>query len=100
MADNGNNHFLLITLRAHTPLYDINFPTHKLTERFSNGLNIHDIISGLEPNLPYLSPLLIGENFLVGANFASVGIVILNDTGYQSEDKTVSDMNQTLIILF
>lgn len=45
MADNGNNHFLLITLRAHTPLYDINFPTHKLTERFSNGLNIHDIIS-------------------------------------------------------
>ncbi|KAL5068548.1 hypothetical protein RYX36_019435 [Vicia faba] len=38
---------------------------------------------GLEPTLPYLSPLLIGEKLLVGANFASAGIGILNDTGFQ-----------------
>ena len=33
--------------------------------------------------LPYLSPQLTGENLLVGANFASAGIGILNDTGIQ-----------------
>lgn len=38
---------------------------------------------GLEPTLPYLSPLLVGEKLLVGANFASAGIGILNDTGFQ-----------------
>lgn len=38
---------------------------------------------GLEPTLPYLSPLLIGEKLLIGANFASAGIGILNDTGIQ-----------------
>lgn len=38
---------------------------------------------GLEPTMPYLSPLLIGEKLLVGANFASAGIGILNDTGFQ-----------------
>lgn len=89
IADNGNNHFLLTTARADTPPYGIDFPTHKPTGRFSNGLNIPDIISerlGLEPTLPYLSPLLIGEKLLVGANFASAGIGILNDTGFQFLD--------------
>jgi hypothetical protein len=33
--------------------------------------------------LPYLSPELRGEKLLVGANFASAGIGILNDTGIQ-----------------
>ncbi|XP_057428126.1 GDSL esterase/lipase LTL1-like isoform X2 [Lotus japonicus] len=33
--------------------------------------------------MPYLSPLLMGEKLLVGANFASAGIGILNDTGFQ-----------------
>ncbi|CAK8572254.1 unnamed protein product [Lathyrus sativus] len=86
IADNGNNHFLATTARADTPPYGIDFPSHKATGRFSNGLNIPDIISeqlGLEPTLPYLSPLLIGEKLLVGANFASAGIGILNDTGFQ-----------------
>jgi hypothetical protein len=45
IADNGNNHFLLTTARADTPPYGIDFPTHKPTGRFSNGLNIPDIIS-------------------------------------------------------
>lgn len=38
---------------------------------------------GSEPTLPYLSPELTGERLLVGANFASAGIGILNDTGVQ-----------------
>lgn len=38
---------------------------------------------GAEPTLPYLSPELNGEALLVGANFASAGIGILNDTGIQ-----------------
>jgi len=38
---------------------------------------------GSEPTLPYLSRELDGERLLVGANFASAGIGILNDTGIQ-----------------
>ena len=38
---------------------------------------------GSEPTLPYLSPELQGQKLLVGANFASAGIGILNDTGVQ-----------------
>ncbi|PNY13620.1 GDSL esterase/lipase, partial [Trifolium pratense] len=36
-----------------------------------------------EPTLPYLSNELTGQKLLVGANFASAGIGILNDTGIQ-----------------
>lgn len=38
---------------------------------------------GEPATLPYLSPELHGQNLLVGANFASAGIGILNDTGIQ-----------------
>jgi len=38
---------------------------------------------GSEPTLPYLSPQLTGQRLLIGANFASAGIGILNDTGFQ-----------------
>jgi len=38
---------------------------------------------GAESTLPYLSPELRGDKLLVGANFASAGIGILNDTGVQ-----------------
>ncbi|CAA7403288.1 unnamed protein product [Spirodela intermedia] len=86
LVDNGNNNYLATTARADSPPYGIDFPTHRPTGRFSNGLNIPDIISeklGAEPTLPYLSPELRGEKLLVGANFASAGIGILNDTGLQ-----------------
>ncbi|CAD6250296.1 unnamed protein product [Miscanthus lutarioriparius] len=86
LVDNGNNNYLLTTARADAPPYGIDFPTHRATDRFSNGLNIPDIISehlGAEPLLPYLSPELRGEKLLVGANFASAGVGILNDTGIQ-----------------
>ncbi|KAK9049830.1 hypothetical protein SSX86_031201 [Deinandra increscens subsp. villosa] len=86
LVDNGNNDFLVTTARADSPPYGIDFPTHRPTGRFSNGLNIPDLISehmGMESPLPYLSPLLRGNKLLNGANFASAGIGILNDTGLQ-----------------
>ncbi|KAF8017895.1 hypothetical protein BT93_H2953 [Corymbia citriodora subsp. variegata] len=89
LVDSGNNNYLVTTARADLPPYGIDYPTHRPTGRFSNGLNIPDMISeqiGSEPSLPYLSPELRGRRLLVGANFASAGIGILNDTGVQFLD--------------
>ncbi|KAM0026738.1 putative triacylglycerol lipase [Helianthus debilis subsp. tardiflorus] len=86
LVDNGNNNYLITDARADSPPYGIDYPTHRPTGRFSNGFNIPDLISqklGAEPTLPYLSPELTGDKLLVGANFASAGIGILNDTGIQ-----------------
>ncbi|KAG5060246.1 hypothetical protein JHK87_001275 [Glycine soja] len=86
LVDNGNNNFLATTARADSYPYGIDSASRRASGRFSNGLNIPDLISekiGSEPTLPYLSPQLNGERLLVGANFASAGIGILNDTGIQ-----------------
>ncbi|KAJ6883959.1 hypothetical protein NC652_031046 [Populus alba x Populus x berolinensis] len=86
LVDSGNNNYLATTARADSYPYGIDYPTHRATGRFSNGLNIPDLISeqiGSESPLPYLSPELRGQKLLVGANFASAGIGILNDTGIQ-----------------
>ncbi|KAL5711717.1 GDSL esterase/lipase ltl1 [Ranunculus cassubicifolius] len=86
LVDNGNNNYLATTARADNYPYGIDYPTHRATGRFSNGFNIPDLISealGEPATLPYLSPELQGTNLLVGANFASAGIGILNDTGVQ-----------------
>ncbi|XP_019224017.1 PREDICTED: GDSL esterase/lipase At5g33370-like [Nicotiana attenuata] len=87
LVDSGNNNYLATTARADSPPYGIDYPTRRATGRFSNGLNIPDIISqqigSSESPLPYLSPELNGQRLLVGANFASAGIGILNDTGIQ-----------------
>lgn len=45
LVDNGNNDFLATTARADSPPYGIDYPTHRPTGRFSNGLNIPDLIS-------------------------------------------------------
>ncbi|XP_030935629.1 GDSL esterase/lipase LTL1-like [Quercus lobata] len=86
LVDNGNNNYLATTARANIPPNGIDYPTRQATGRFSNGLNLPDIISeqlGAESTLPYLNPQLTGQKLLVGANFASAGIGILNDTGFQ-----------------
>ncbi|WOK91782.1 GDSL esterase/lipase [Canna indica] len=86
LVDNGNNNYLATTARADQPPYGIDTPNRRPTGRFSNGKNVPDIVSeylGAEPTLPYLSPELQGEKLMVGANFASAGIGILNDTGIQ-----------------
>ncbi|CAI9759844.1 unnamed protein product [Fraxinus pennsylvanica] len=87
LVDSGNNNYLATSARADSPPYGIDYPTRRPTGRFSNGLNIPDIISenigSQESPLPYLSPQLTGQRLLVGANFASAGVGILNDTGIQ-----------------
>ncbi|KAL0403537.1 UNVERIFIED_CONTAM: GDSL esterase/lipase [Sesamum radiatum] len=87
LVDSGNNNYLATTARADAPPYGIDYPTRRATGRFSNGLNIPDLISesigASESPLPYLSPALNGPRLLVGANFASAGVGILNDTGVQ-----------------
>ncbi|KAL4350781.1 hypothetical protein S245_035156 [Arachis hypogaea] len=87
LVDSGNNNYLATTARADAPPYGIDYPTRRPTGRFSNGYNIPDLISqrigSPESPLPYLSPELNGQRLLVGANFASAGIGILNDTGIQ-----------------
>ncbi|XP_051140112.1 GDSL esterase/lipase At5g33370-like isoform X2 [Andrographis paniculata] len=71
LVDNGNNNYLATTARADSPPYGIDYPNGRPTGRFSNGLNIADIIN------------LRGQKLLVGANFASAGVGVLNDTGVQ-----------------
>ncbi|XP_031251773.1 GDSL esterase/lipase At5g33370-like [Pistacia vera] len=87
LVDSGNNNYLATTARADAPPYGIDYPFRLPTGRFSNGLNIPDIISQQigqpEAPLPYLCPKLKGDKLLIGANFASAGIGILNDTGIQ-----------------
>lgn len=58
LVDGGNNDFLATTARADAPPYGIDFPTHKPTGRFSNGLNIPDIIS------MFLMLLLVCSSFV------------------------------------
>ena len=45
LVDNGNNDYLATTARADSYPYGIDYPTHTPTGRFSNGLNIPDLIS-------------------------------------------------------
>lgn len=45
LVDSGNNNYLFTSARADSPPYGIDYPTHRATGRFSNGLNIPDIIS-------------------------------------------------------
>lgn len=45
LVDSGNNNYLATTARADSPPYGIDYPTRRPTGRFSNGLNIPDLIS-------------------------------------------------------
>ena len=66
-------------LRACLPL---KFTLHSNITCCTQPINAGEHL-GAEPVLPYLSPELDGDKLLVGANFASAGVGILNDTGIQ-----------------
>ncbi|EXB66344.1 GDSL esterase/lipase [Morus notabilis] len=88
LVDAGNNNYLVFSLvKANFPHNGIDFPTKKPTGRFCNGKNAVDLLSeivGLPPSPPYLSvafKLKKSRNqFLTGANFASGGSGIMNQT--------------------
>ncbi|KAL7003338.1 hypothetical protein U1Q18_004496, partial [Sarracenia purpurea var. burkii] len=77
LVDNGNNYYLATEARADSPPYGIDYPTVPPTAQPA-GEHL-----GSEPTLPYLNPELNGRKLLVGANFASAGIGVLNNTGVQ-----------------
>ncbi|CAL1389755.1 unnamed protein product [Linum trigynum] len=87
LVDSGNNNYVDTTLKADLPPYGIDSPTGRPTGRFCNGRNFADLISEVlklpESPSPFLSPQLSGERLLYGANFASGGVGISNDTGIQ-----------------
>lgn len=45
LVDNGNNNYLATTARADSYPYGIDSPAHRASGRFSNGLNMADLIS-------------------------------------------------------
>jgi len=45
LVDNGNNNFLATTARADSYPYGIDSASHRASGRFSNGLNMPDLIS-------------------------------------------------------
>ena len=61
LVDNGNNNYLATTARADSYPYGIDYPTHRPTGRFSNGLNIPDLISWVQTpySLIYFSSFLL-----------------------------------------
>ncbi|GLJ40658.1 hypothetical protein SUGI_0839510 [Cryptomeria japonica] len=87
LVDSGNNNYLATVARADFSPYGIDSPNRRATGRFSNAMNIADLTCealGVEPVVPYLNPSIgIPSNLLRGANFASAGVGILNDTGLQ-----------------
>lgn len=58
LVDNGNNNHLTTTARADSPPYGIDYPSRRPTGRFSNGLNLPDVIGG-----PFFLPLLYFSYF-------------------------------------
>jgi len=45
LVDNGNNNYLATTARADSYPYGIDSASHRASGRFSNGLNMPDLIS-------------------------------------------------------
>jgi hypothetical protein len=75
LVDNGNNNYLLTTARADAPPYGIDYPSHRATGRFSNGLNIPDIISNAQ--LCFLSTCAHACIFHNAADLGRSGVIEL-----------------------
>lgn len=50
LVDGGNYNYLATTARADSPPFGIDYPTRQPTGRFSNGLNLPDILSWVHNN--------------------------------------------------
>ncbi|CAI0540057.1 unnamed protein product [Linum tenue] len=76
-VDVGNNDYLPTIFKANYPPYGRDFVNHQPTGRFCNGKLATDITAdtlGFKTYPPaYLSPDAMGNNLLIGANFASAG---------------------------
>ncbi|KAG6552853.1 hypothetical protein Mapa_005508 [Marchantia paleacea] len=82
-ADSGNNNEMLTIARANYPPYGRDFDTRHATGRFSNGRMTSDFITDFL-RVPIVPPYLSFEAQMYsfqGANFASAGAGILNQTG-------------------
>ncbi|KAL2651925.1 hypothetical protein R1flu_020053 [Riccia fluitans] len=82
-ADSGNNNELRTIARANFPPYGRDFDSRHASGRFSNGKMTSDWINDLL-RLPLAPPYLSRESRMFpfqGANFASAGAGILNNTG-------------------
>ncbi|KAL5557437.1 hypothetical protein UlMin_039673 [Ulmus minor] len=98
-ADVGTNNFLpKCGAKANFPPYGIDYPGSKPTGRFSNGYNAIDIIAqfiGFKESPPPFLYLLNNDksnfrrNVLMGANFASGGAGLLNDTGKRTYGRVI-----------
>lgn len=62
LVDSGNNDYLITTARADSPPYGIDYPTRRPTGRFSNGLNIPDLISRVSG---FIVMLIIAEKVML-----------------------------------
>ncbi|KAH9716365.1 GDSL esterase/lipase [Citrus sinensis] len=81
LFDSGNNNALPTKAKANYPPYGIDFPGGP-TGRFSNGLNMADVIAqllGFDGFIPSYASAR-GEDILKGVNYASGGGGILNET--------------------
>lgn len=84
LVDVGMNNRLVSIAKANFKPNGIDYPGHRPTGRFCNGRIISDFLSehwGMEPTLAYDDPNATPQDLLRGANFASAGAGILNDTG-------------------
>lgn len=89
LVDGGNNNYLRLSVANAKRLPNgIDFPVpngRTPTGRFSNGLNIPDLIALKVGHTtfppPYLAPTTHGATILGGVNYASGGGGILNNTG-------------------
>ncbi|KAH7295786.1 hypothetical protein KP509_27G065900 [Ceratopteris richardii] len=84
LVDVGMNNNVPSLARANYRPNGIDYPGGVPTGRFCNGRLISDFLSEywrIPPALAYDDPANMGETLLNGANFASAGAGILNDTG-------------------
>ncbi|BBM98340.1 hypothetical protein MPTK1_1g12740 [Marchantia polymorpha subsp. ruderalis] len=82
-ADSGNNNEMFTIARANFPPYGRDFDTRHATGRFSNGRMTSDFITDFlrVPMVPPYVSLEAQMYSFQGANFASAGAGILNQTG-------------------